>query len=77
MARPMSLLLAAISALTFALSTPALALNPQPLPPGLHHSRAAHPAFRHGTRGQHQVHQAIKQNDFAPLPYSPQWGGFR
>jgi hypothetical protein len=31
-----TLLLAAILAASFALATPSLALNPQPLPPGIH-----------------------------------------
>jgi hypothetical protein len=36
MSRATSLLLSGILALSFAVATPALALNPQPLPPGAH-----------------------------------------
>jgi hypothetical protein len=48
----MSLLLSGIFALSFAIATPALALNPQPLPPGAHapggsHSFSAYVASRH------------------------------
>ena len=42
MKRAMSLLLAAISALTLAVATPAMALNPQPLPPGMYAHGGAH-----------------------------------
>jgi len=46
-------LLAGILAASFALATPSLALNPQPLPPGIHaptgaHGFAAFAARRHG-----------------------------
>jgi hypothetical protein len=43
MSRATSLLLSGIFALSFALATPALALNPQPLPPG-----KAYPGVMHG-----------------------------
>ncbi len=36
MGRALKFLLAATSALTLSVSTPAMALNPQPLPPGAH-----------------------------------------
>jgi len=36
MSRAKYLLLSAISALAFVAGTPAMALNPQPLPPGIH-----------------------------------------
>jgi len=42
MKHAMSLLLAAISALTLAAATPAMALNPQPLPPGMSAHGGAH-----------------------------------
>ena len=42
MKRATSLLLAAISALTLAVATPAMALNPQPLPPGMYAHGGAH-----------------------------------
>jgi hypothetical protein len=42
MKHAMSLLLAAISALTLAAATPAMALNPQPLPPGAYAHGGAH-----------------------------------
>jgi hypothetical protein len=53
MTRATSLLLSGIFALSFAIATPALALNPQPLPPGAHalgggHGFAASVASRHG-----------------------------
>jgi hypothetical protein len=53
MNRATSLLLPGILALSFALVTPALALNPQPLPPGFHaptgtHGGSAFVASRHG-----------------------------
>jgi hypothetical protein len=53
MTRAMSLLLSGIFALSFAVATPALALNPQPLPPGIHAPTGAHgflafSASRHG-----------------------------
>jgi hypothetical protein len=53
MTRATSLLLSGIFALTFAVATPALALNPQPLPPGSHiqggaHGFSAYAASRHG-----------------------------
>ena len=53
MTRAMSLLLSGILALSFAIATPALALNPQPLPPGAHapggsHGFSAYVASRHG-----------------------------
>ncbi len=76
MSRFMSLFVIAISTLTFILSTPAMALNPQPLPPGLHHSRAVYPAFKHGPKGQHYKQPAIKQTDHGPLSYQTQWGVF-
>ena len=58
MTRAMSLLLSGIFALSFAIATPALALNPQPLPPGAHalsrghggHSFQAYVASRHSHR---------------------------
>ena len=58
MTRAMSLLLPGILSLSFAIATPALALNPQPLPPGAHapsgghggHSFAAYVASRHSHR---------------------------
>jgi hypothetical protein len=54
----MSLLLSGILALSFAIATPALALNPQPLPPGAHapsgghggHSFQAYVVSRHSHR---------------------------
>jgi hypothetical protein len=42
MTRKTSLLLSGILALTFAVATPALALNPQPLPPGFHNPGGSH-----------------------------------
>jgi hypothetical protein len=42
MKRATSLLLSGIFALSFALATPALALNPQPLPPGIHAPQGVH-----------------------------------
>jgi hypothetical protein len=55
MTRAMSLLLCGIFALSFAIATPALALNPQPLPPGAHapsggHSFSAYVVSRHSRR---------------------------
>ena len=58
MTRAMSLLLSGIFALSFAIATPALALNPQPLPPGAHapsgghggHSLSAYVVSRHSHR---------------------------
>jgi hypothetical protein len=56
MTRVMSLLLSGILALSFAIATPALALNPQPLPPGAHapsgghHSYQAYVVSRHSHR---------------------------
>jgi hypothetical protein len=55
MKRATSLLLSGIFALAFGLATPALALNPQPLPPGAHapgggHGFAAHVTSRHSHR---------------------------
>ncbi len=49
-----TLLLAGIFALSFALATPSLALNPQPLPPGIHAPAGAHgfSAFAASRRGQ-------------------------
>jgi hypothetical protein len=38
----MSLLLSGIFAWSFAVATPALALNPQPLPPGIYAPNGAH-----------------------------------
>jgi hypothetical protein len=43
MKRAISLVLSGIFALSLALATPALALNPQPLPPG-----KAYPGWSHG-----------------------------
>jgi hypothetical protein len=53
MTRAISFFLSGIFALTLAVATPALALNPQPLPPGAHaptggHSFSAFAASRHG-----------------------------
>jgi hypothetical protein len=53
MTRAMALLLSGIFALSFAVATPALALNPQPLPPGIYAPNGAHgflafSASRHG-----------------------------
>ena len=42
MTRATSLLLSGIFALSFAIATPALALNPQPLPPGVHAPGGSH-----------------------------------
>lgn len=42
MNRAMSLLLSGILSLSFAIATPALALNPQPLPPGAHAPSGGH-----------------------------------
>jgi hypothetical protein len=42
MKRATSLLLAAISALALAIGTPAMALNPQALPPGMYAHGGAH-----------------------------------
>ena len=57
MTRAMSLLLSGILSLSFAIATPALALNPQPLPPGAHapsgghgHSFSAFVVTRHSRR---------------------------
>jgi hypothetical protein len=58
MTRATSLLLSGIFALSFAIATPALALNPQPLPPGAHapsgghggHSFQAYVVSRHSHR---------------------------
>ena len=52
MPRATSFLLPGVFALSFAIATPALALNPQPLPPGAHapsggHSFSAFVASRH------------------------------
>jgi hypothetical protein len=44
MTRASYLLLSAVCALAFTLGTPAMALNPQPLPPGLKHQ----PTFQAG-----------------------------
>jgi hypothetical protein len=54
MNRATSLLLSGILALSFALATPALALNPQPLPPGFHAPTGTHgvSAFVASHRGQ-------------------------
>jgi len=54
MKRATSLLLPGIFALSFALATPALALNPQPLPPGFHNQGGAHgfSAFAASHHGQ-------------------------
>ncbi len=76
MARATTILIAAIAGFAFAVSTPALALNPQPLPPGLHRSGAAVPALRHASRA-HVARAANERYHRSPaLPYSPQWGGF-
>jgi hypothetical protein len=54
MTRTTSFLLSGIFALTLAVVTPALALNPQPLPPGAHapggggHSVSVYTSSRHG-----------------------------
>jgi hypothetical protein len=54
MKRAASLLLSGIFALGFAVATPALALNPQPLPPGFHAPSGTHglAAFAVSHRGQ-------------------------
>ena len=54
MSRATSLLLSGIFALSFALATPALALNPQPLPPGNAYPGVTHgfPAFVASHHGQ-------------------------
>jgi hypothetical protein len=53
MTRAISFFLSGIFALTLAVATPALALNPQPLPPGIYAPNGAHgllafSASRHG-----------------------------
>jgi hypothetical protein len=53
MKRAASFLLSGVFALSLAVATPALALNPQPLPPGFHaptgtHGFAAFAASHHG-----------------------------
>ncbi len=55
MKRATSLLLSGIFALSFAIATPALALNPQPLPPGAHAPRGSHSfsAYVASHHGQH------------------------
>jgi hypothetical protein len=54
MIRAISLLLSGVFALTFAIATPAVALNPQPLPPGFHAPTGAHglSAFAARNHGQ-------------------------
>jgi hypothetical protein len=53
MTRATSLLLAGIFALSFAVATPALALNPQPLPPGGSVQAGAHGLASVASRHSH------------------------